>query len=981
MPAKKQDAHRALELLEEYHSQLSQPLDRPLRNAIERVIRIFKSRLFQALLDIQDFYESTLLDESKTSQQKTLETLQIVSKWEQQLTIVGTHLQPEKYYMPVASGQESCQRFQHQSSEGTDALHTHAQQQCEPNNVGYQPQQPSQQQQQQLQQQQQHQSAQRTLHPHLGQTGQLQTPLYSTIGRAPSSSRLTEWQQPADDLPRGSVAAGGGVGTSAVSGLSSGFQVSQLQQQLQRHPTLQSQSSMRSQDSINGERDWCYEEVTLERGVTGLGLSIAGGTDNPHIGDDTSIYITKIIEGGAAFLDGTLRVNDIIVSVNGISTVNVTHGQAVDALKRAGNVVHLVVRRLTSSMENIIEVELMKGNKGLGFSIAGGVDNQHIPGDGGIFITKIIEGGAAYLDGRLAMDDRLLAVNNISLENVTHDEAANSLKNTQDYVYLLVAKPVRSSRSPHQRAPPLVELREASFDLALQDSDYMQRSLFLTQQPSSHHHHQQQQVSYSAACSTYSEVPSVVCPPRVAIEEHFPREPRKIILRKSASGLGFNIVGGEDGNGIFVSFILAGGPADISGELRHGDQLLSVNHIDLRNATHDQAAAALKGSSDTVEMIVQYRPEDYNGFEAKIHELRERMLNASTGGGGLKTIEKRTVYVRALFDYDPSKDSGLPGRGLSFKYGDILHVTNASDDEWWQARSLMVDNSADSFGIIPSKRRVERKERARLKNVKFQGKGSDNRQTSTAERKKRNSFSKKLPFIKSRERSGSEDALSGDEPSTDSPTKGTDEPVMSYEPVIQQELKYARPVVILGPLKDRINDDLISEFPDKFGSCVPHTTRPKRPYEVDGRDYHFVLSRSQMEQDIQNHLFIEAGQYSDNLYGTSIQSVREVADKGKHCILDVSGHAIKRLQAASLYPIAIFIKPRSPETIMDWNKRITEDQARKTYERAMKLEEEFGEYFTAIVSADTSNEVYAKVKEVIRDQSRPIIWVPSRESL
>lgn len=57
------------------------------------------------------------------------------------------------------------------------------------------------------------------------------------------------------------------------------------------------------------------------------------------------------------------------------------------------------------------------------------------------------------------------------------------------------------------------------------------------------------------------------------------------------------------------------------------------------------------------------------------------------------------------------------------------------------------------------------------------------------------------------------------------------------------------------------------------------TTRPKRPYEVDGRDYHFVLSRSQMEQDIQNHLFIEAGQYSDNLYGTSIQSVREVADK------------------------------------------------------------------------------------------------------
>uniref|UniRef100_A0A0K8VTJ2 Disks large 1 tumor suppressor protein n=2 Tax=Bactrocera latifrons TaxID=174628 RepID=A0A0K8VTJ2_BACLA len=78
-----QKAHRALELLEDYHSRLSEPQDRALRIAIERVIRIFKSRLFQALLDIQEFYELTLLDDSKTIQQKTAETLQIASKWEQ----------------------------------------------------------------------------------------------------------------------------------------------------------------------------------------------------------------------------------------------------------------------------------------------------------------------------------------------------------------------------------------------------------------------------------------------------------------------------------------------------------------------------------------------------------------------------------------------------------------------------------------------------------------------------------------------------------------------------------------------------------------------------------------------------------------------------------------------------------------------------------------------------------------------------------
>lgn len=61
-------------------------------------------------------------------------------------------------------------------------------------------------------------------------------------------------------------------------------------------------------------------------------------------------------------------------------------------------------------------------------------------------------------------------------------------------------------------------------------------------------------------------------------------------------------------------------------------------------------------------------------------------------------------------------------------------------------------------------------------------------------------------------------------------------------------------------------------------SSYTDTTRPKRDYEVDGRDYHFVGSREQMERDIQNHLFIEAGQYNDNLYGTSVASVKEVAE-------------------------------------------------------------------------------------------------------
>jgi len=66
-------------------------------------------------------------------------------------------------------------------------------------------------------------------------------------------------------------------------------------------------------------------------------------------------------------------------------------------------------------------------------------------------------------------------------------------------------------------------------------------------------------------------------------------------------------------------------------------------------------------------------------------------------------IAQRICVSRALFDYDPAKDSGLPGRGIAFRYGDVLHVTNASDEEWWQAQRIVPAD--DHVGIIPSKQR------------------------------------------------------------------------------------------------------------------------------------------------------------------------------------------------------------------------------------------------------------------------------------
>ncbi|XP_073726300.1 disks large homolog 1 isoform X13 [Misgurnus anguillicaudatus] len=727
-------------------------------------------------------------------------------------------------------------------------------------------------------------------------------------------------------------------------------------------PVVVNTESLDASPYVNGaEADYEYEEITLERGNSGLGFSIAGGTDNPHIGEDPSIFITKIIPGGAAAQDGRLRVNDSILRVNDVDVRDTTHSNAVEALKEAGCIVRLYVRRRKAVAEKIVDVKLVKGPKGLGFSIAGGVGNQHIPGDNSIYITKIIEGGAAHKDGRLQIGDKLLAVNTACLEEVTHEDAVTALKNTPDVVYLKVAKPTSVFMNDSYVPPDVTSPYSQQMENHISTQGYLSQPLTPATPP------------------RYSPVSKGMLG-----DDEITRESRKIVLHRGSTGLGFNIVGGEDGEGIFISFILAGGPADLCGELRKGDRIVSVNGVDLRSATHEQAAAALKNAGQTVTIVAQYRPEEYSRFEAKIHDLREQMMNSSisSGSGSLRTSQKRTLYVRALFDYDITKDSGLPSQGLNFRFGDILHVLNASDEEWWQARHVTPDGE---MGVIPSKKRVERKERARLKTVKFNSKTRDKAQSLNDKRRK-NLFSRKFTFYKTKdpseqETSDADQHVTSNASDSESSYRGQEDYVLSYEMVTQQEVNYSRPVIILGPMKDRINDDLISEFPDKFGSCVPHTTRPKRDYEVDGRDYHFVISREQMEKDIQDHKFIEAGQYNNHLYGTSVQSVREVAEKGKHCILDVSGNAIKRLQLAQLYPIAVFVKPKSVENILEMNKRLLEEQGRKTYDRAIKLEQEFLEHFTAIVQGDTLEEIYNQVKQIIEEQSGPYIWVPAKEKL
>ncbi|XP_036373209.1 disks large homolog 1 isoform X16 [Megalops cyprinoides] len=929
MPVRKKDAQRALRLLEEYRMKLNQTEDRQLRHSIERVINIFQSSLFQALIDIQEFYEVTLQDSQKCVESvKPSEPTPPVNLWDFS-SLPSTTVTSETLPSSLSSNIE---KYRYQDEDASPP--------------------------------QEHSSPHLTNEvqgPELVQVSEKNLSQIENVHGFVSHSHISPMKQ-TDAVPPSAPI----IPVIPISPVPAETTlISAPTSQANPPPVVVNTDSLDTPPYVNGtEADYEYEEITLERGNSGLGFSIAGGTDNPHIGEDPSIFITKIITGGAAAQDGRLRVNDCILRVNDVDVRDVTHSKAVEALKEAGCIVRLYVRRRKPVTEKIVEIKLIKGPKGLGFSIAGGVGNQHIPGDNSIYVTKIIEGGAAHKDGKLQIGDKLLAVNSACLEEVTHEDAVAALKNTSDVVYLKVAKPTSVFMNDSFAPPDITNSYSQHMENHISPSSYLGQPL----------------------ASTTPGRYSPIAKPLLGDEE-ITREPRKVVLHRGSTGLGFNIVGGEDGEGIFISFILAGGPADLCGELRKGDRIVSVNGVDLRCATHEQAAAALKNAGQTVTIVAQYKPEEYSRFEAKIHDLREQMMNSSisSGSGSLRTSQKRSLYVRALFDYDKTKDSGLPSQGLNFKFGDILHVVNASDDEWWQARQVTPDGEVEEIGVIPSKRRVEKKERARLKTVKFNSKSRDKGQSFNDKRKK-NLFSRKFPFYKNKDQSEQETSdldqhVTSNASDSESSYRGQEEYVLSYEPVSQQEVNYTRPVIVLGPMKDRINDDLISEFPDKFGSCVPHTTRPKRDYEVDGRDYHFVTSREQMEKDIQDHKFIEAGQYNNHLYGTSVQSVREVAEKGKHCILDVSGNAIKRLQIAQLYPIAVFVKPKSVENILEMNKRLTEEQGRKTFDRAMKLEQEFTEHFTSIVQGDTLEEIYNQVKQIIEEQSGPYIWVPAKEKL
>ncbi|XP_075599213.1 protein scribble homolog isoform X12 [Balearica regulorum gibbericeps] len=391
------------------------------------------------------------------------------------------------------------------------------------------------------------------------------------------------------------------------------------------------------------------EELTLTivRQTGGLGISIAGGKGStPYKGDDEGIFISRVSEEGPAARAG-VRVGDKLLEVNGVSLHCAEHHVAVEALRGSGSSVSMtVLRERMVEPENAITVTplrpeddysprerrgglrfperpegapsterystcLMRNEKGLGFSIAGGKGSTpYRAGDTGIFISRIAEGGAAHRDGILHVGDRVISINGVDMTEARHDQAVALLTASSPTIVLLVE-------------------REGAEQLSEGDSSGVPRVRMHSPPPPPSHGESPPEETPSLQRNHLSK----------GLEDQYPIE--EIHLVKAGGPLGLSIVGGSDHSshpfgihepGVFISKVIPRGLASRSG-LRVGDRILEVNSIDLRHATHQEAVNALLSNTQELTMLVRRDPPPPGMQEICIEKAPGEKLGISIRGG------------------------------------------------------------------------------------------------------------------------------------------------------------------------------------------------------------------------------------------------------------------------------------------------------------------------------------------------------------
>lgn len=360
----------------------------------------------------------------------------------------------------------------------------------------------------------------------------------------------------------------------------------------------------------------------------------------------------------------------------------------------------------------------------------------------------------------------------------------------------------------------------------------------------------------------------------------------KVLRTETERSLGVT-VRVEDGN-IVVARILAGSLADKQGALQVGDIILSVNKSEVY--TPEQVQEELKRSINDDIVLLKIVPS-----------FREE----------LPTL---CVYLRALFSYDANEDTILPCKelGVSFNQGDILEVVNQEDPNWWQARR--VDSESLQTGLIPSQMLEERRRAFVLPDYDLATRTSicGTKVTRKSKKKEFYNIGQNNDFDKAE--------------------------LQLYEEVCRTPAFERRTLVLIGANgvgKQALKARLISTDSERFGSPLAHTSRLPREGEEDGVHYHFV-TREKMEEDIIDGRYLEYGEYDGALYGTKLDSVREIIGSGKICVLDCSPTCLKILKTADYLPFVAFIAAPTLDQLrylQDWGRGGNKNYS--TFDRAL----------------------------------------------
>ncbi|XP_058279979.1 multiple PDZ domain protein isoform X9 [Hirundo rustica] len=429
--------------------------------------------------------------------------------------------------------------------------------------------------------------------------------------------------------------------------------------------------------------------IELEKGKTGLGLSLAGNKDRSRM----SVFIVGIDPNGAAGKDGRLQIADELLEINGQILYGRTHQNASSIIKCAPSKVKVIFIRnkdavnqmavcpaksveasqctsgtlqhqeidisvanpsafsYLSSCKNIQYVEIPKDQGGFGIAISE-EDTTN-----GVVIKSLTDHGAAAKDGRIKVGDVILAVDDEIVVGYPVEKFISLLKTSKSVVRLTI-NPAETDNLTTAAPPNTVpaEKRNVQPQAAVPTSS--------SPEPEA--------VKNTSRSSTPAMLTSdpATCPIIPGCET-------TIDISKGRTGLGLSIVGGTDTllGAIIIHEVYEEGAASKDGRLWAGDQILEVNGIDLRNATHDEAINVLRQTPQKVRLTVyrdeaQYKEED-------MYDVLSIELQKKPGKGlGLSIVGKRNDTGVFVSDIVKGGIADTDGRLMQ---GDQILTVNGED--------------------------------------------------------------------------------------------------------------------------------------------------------------------------------------------------------------------------------------------------------------------------------------------------------------